>query len=108
MLGFPGSDVPLENGEVLCNPAPGSINPEAREAAGVIITSIDYRFYNDRLYQINMTFMANDYTTIKTAFNEKYGPPAKVTTQSFQNGFGARWTGELLIWEKGDQSIGTQ
>jgi len=105
LRGFPGDDGTVQPGEVLCNPAPGEINIDARMVAGSAVTSILYHFYNGKLYEIALVFPAVRYGVTKSAFLDKYGPPSRQTTSEFQNGFGARWTGEDLFWLQGTQTV---
>ena len=86
MRGFPGDNETLAMvpDEVFCNPAPAEINPEARMVAGNPVAQ---------------------YPIIKSAFQTKYGPAPSRSEVGFQNGFGARWTGEVLLWNRSTQTL---
>jgi hypothetical protein len=107
MRGFPGDNETLAMvpDEVFCNPAPAEINPEARMVAGNPVAAIGYYFFKGRLYRIEMHFAAAQYPIIKSAFQTKYGPAPSRSEVGFQNGFGARWTGEVLLWTRSTQTL---
>jgi hypothetical protein len=111
-------DAPQQN-EIVCFTTSGSssftfamrsaelqgFNPEGRTIAGVKATNLHYRFFQGKLYRIRMWFTPSDMTMVLSAFNEKYGSPQQVNAETFQNGFGATWQGEIYIWKHEGQVI---
>jgi hypothetical protein len=98
--GFEGTAevAPRKPGEVVCNISSGSFNPDAKVVAGTKMGQIIYRFYGGKLYEIQLQFAAVSFSGVKAAFISKYGPPTNTEQESFQNGFGARWSGEGVEW----------
>lgn len=95
----------LRSGEIGCLTSMEGFNVEARTVAGKEALYLRYFFFTERLYRITMGFYGYHFPTVLEAFMQKYGTPEKVTEEAFQNGYGARWTGEVVIWRKGKQSI---
>jgi hypothetical protein len=90
--------VNLGPGEVVC--------PEANpQFAGQRIAQVRYRFYKERLFQIESQFGSSGYIQVKQAFVAKYGPVAETGQKDFQNGFGAHWLGEISFWQQDSQVI---
>lgn len=89
----------------MCNPSPGAVNVEARVVAGDPVGSVLYHFYSGKLYEIDLRFAAVRYRVIKAAFQDKYGSPTERSESQFQNGFGAKWAGESLLWKVGTESL---
>jgi hypothetical protein len=100
-----GVGADLQPGEVFCDVSPGVANPEGKDIAGEKVARVDYRFMNGRLYRISMPFASVHYAGIRGAFIQRYGSPTRSSDESFQNAYGARWTGEILVWSQGSQSI---
>lgn len=92
--------------EVVCNPSPGNVNLEARTVAGVLTDRIHYRFYKGKLCSISIDFPHFYFGAISRAFEAKYGKPTSTKLDSYENAFGATWTGTELYWERGKESIG--
>jgi len=105
MRDFPGDPRTLVDKEVACNISPGKANPDGLVIGGKSANSVLYRFYEGRLYQIEIAFYANYYGDISTAFRQKYGVPTVVNATSYQNGYGASWKGEVLGWKSFTQII---
>lgn len=63
----------------------------------------DYMFFDGQLYFIYSLFSQEDFDDVKQAFLDKFGEPhdSKVKVKEYQNGFGARFTGESLEWSYG-------
>ncbi len=101
-LGDPGNEAP---GEVFCNPSPGDRNQSALQFAGLQAGSMFYRFLGGRLYEIEIHLTSHDFADVKAAFTQKFGAPTRTTAESYQNGFGATWTGEVCHWKSGSQAI---
>jgi len=105
MREFPGDIPDLKDGEVLCNPSPGYANQDRLTVMGLQLESAIYRFYKSRLYEIDITASPSLFEVLQYGFRTKYGAPRSATTSSYQNGFGASWTGQNLYWERGRESI---
>lgn len=105
MRDFPGDSRDLLEGEVLCNLSPGTQNSGAKDILGDPAHEVIYRFHNGKLWFIYITFPATRFSEIAAAFREKYGATNVSKNEVFQNGYGAKWTGEALGWEQGQQKI---
>ena len=103
--GFPGDPGNEAPNEVVCNASPGDRNQPALQFAGVQAVSMFYRFLGGRLYEIEIHLTSHDFGDVRAAFTQKYGAPANATTESYQNGFGATWTGEVCRWKSGNEAI---
>lgn len=103
--GFPGDPGNEAPNEILCNTSPGERNQGALQFAGTQAVSMFYRFYGGRLYEIEIHLTSHDYKDVKLAFIQKYGSPSSKDDKSYQNGFGARWTGEVVYWKSGTQEV---
>lgn len=68
-------------------------------------TLIVFRFYKGALYDIIGTFKQTDFERVSSAFVEKYGKPNSDITQSYQNRFGATFTGRIMGWKNLVSSI---
>jgi len=78
---------------------------ENPQFAGQLFAKVRYRFYKGRLFQIESQFGSSGYSQVKEAFIAKYGPVTETGFKDYQNGFGARWQGEISIWRHGSQAI---
>lgn len=105
MRGFPGDPGQLVPDEVACNVSPGEANPDGLVIGGNKARTVLYRFYKEKLYRIDISISDAFYPAVSQAFREKYGEPAKVLSHEYQNGYGARWNGEILAWKAGGQGI---
>lgn len=105
--GFEFDSGPLESGVVLCNASPGVANPEGKVIMGQKAIRVIYLFCASKLYRIEISVLPIDYDLVASGLREKYGEPDKVEYEHFQNGFGASWKGEELIWKNGSQRIAT-
>jgi hypothetical protein len=103
--GFPGDPGNEAPNEVLCNESPGDRNQSGLQFAGVQAVSMFYRFLGGRLNEIEIHLTSHDYMDVKAAFIQKYGTPTNTTSESYQNGYGASWTGEVCHWKSGNQAI---
>ena len=101
---FPGSEIPRSGGEVLCNNAPFPNMTHGREILGEPVDHIYYRFYDGKLYSIQIFFSSRRYREITDAFRDKYGEPV-VGSLPYKNGYGATWTGETVQWKRGTAGI---
>lgn len=63
------------------------------------LTEDTVKFENDRLWSIRATFEQSTYTTVRTAFIDKYGSPNRKETRAMQNAMGASFEREVLTWE---------
>lgn len=99
-----GMPKPVYDGEIVCSIK--NINDNsANEVMGEPATALTYSFIGGLLYQIHMMFPSISYPVMKSAFVGRYGPATKTGSDAYQNGYGARWTGEHLFWKQGDQTI---
>lgn len=98
---FPGVEnvVDRHPGEVICNISPGAMNPAAKMIGDMAMKQIIYRFYAGKLYQIDLSFGAMQFTGVRSAFNGKFGQESNIAKVDCQNGFGARWTGDSVQWQ---------
>jgi hypothetical protein len=85
-------------GEIVCETAIHGENKESETVAGVEPVEIVYHFWQNNLYRISFRFKSEYFPVILSAFSEKYGAPASKRTEPFQNGFGAQWTGSIVVW----------
>jgi hypothetical protein len=127
LLFLPGDDAAV--GVVACYPGPGSDIPGmlagTKDAyiraqveqfkhpgtlplnvtiANLPLVGLAFHFYKDRLFRIMVTFKSDDYSTMKTAFTEKFGPPV-VTPGEVQNRLGAKFDAEESRWSNGVSAI---
>ncbi len=64
----------------------------------------EFDFYQDKLYRISATFYAVRFAAMQEALTGKYGTPSSITAVDYQNAFGAKFTGSVVVW---DNSIST-
>jgi hypothetical protein len=69
-----------------------------------IPATTQFDFFQDKLYRIAATFYAVRFTAMLEASTGKYGTPASVTVVDYQNAFGAKFTGNVVVW---DNSVST-
>jgi hypothetical protein len=101
-------DVPAhtQTGLVYCHPY-----FPFEEQRGPLFTIADipattqFDFFQEKLYRLAATFYAVRFTSMQEALSGKYGAPASVTTADYQNAFGAKYTGSVIIWDNGVSSI---
>lgn len=58
-----------------------------------------FKFVDQGLYEIMLVIDHLDYLTVREALSSKYGEPHSKSTKEYQNAFGARFQGEVLIWD---------
>ena len=80
------------------------MNPTQKVVAGRVIDHIYYRFYNGKLWRIDLYFAGSEYHEVKDAFVEKYGKPEAVQEQ-YSNASGATWDGDTWLWSRKEQSV---
>lgn len=102
---FPGDYGELANDEVLCNPSPGDANPQFLEILGGKLSSMAYRFYKGKLYDITLFAPPYMFSEIESAFIRKYGPETKSGSTPYQNAYGATWSGRDVYWYTPTQSV---
>lgn len=77
--------------------------------AGVNVNDLSYWFFKTapepRLAKIRITFPSDSFYTIKIAMTGKWGTPAKIEIQTLQNRMGAKFDGEVVIWNNGISEI---
>lgn len=98
---FPGVEnvVDRHQGEVICNISPGAMNPAAKMIGNMAMNQIIYRFYADKLYQIDLSFSPIQFLGVRSAFDAKFGQESDVAKIGCQNGYGARWSGDSVQWQ---------
>jgi hypothetical protein len=64
-----------------------------------------FDFVDGKLYKIQASFRQEVFDKMRTAFTEKYGEPNVGETKTYQNAFGAGFTGQSLLWNNGVSSI---
>jgi hypothetical protein len=71
-------------------------------------TTAYFHFFRDTLYRISAAFTNYGGTNFRAtyeAFSAKYGPPLKELITEYQNDFGAKFGGRLVIWDNGVSAI---
>jgi hypothetical protein len=103
LTGTPG---PYIAGNKFSTTKQGGVNAQSIIVAGHDPEHVWYRFYGGHLYAIEIgKFAPLDFGDLLQAFEQKFGKPNQTTKEDYQNGFGAHWSGEVLIWQKGPQVI---
>ncbi len=69
-----------------------------------IPATTQFDFYQGKLYRISATFYISRFNAMQEALAGKYGPPSATTAVDYQNAFGAKFTGSVVIW---DNSVST-
>jgi hypothetical protein len=78
-----------------------SLKGPKQTVAGAEARSVDYNFFDDKLYEIDIRtygYGGDAYRNIKAAYVDRFGEPRKVVIDTYQNGFGAISHGEHVIW----------
>jgi hypothetical protein len=91
--------------EPFARSAKGDANPDGLSIGSTTATAVVYQFLSGKLYRVSILFPAAILKDIKEAFTTKYGEPASIASDDFQNGFGARWKGANFAWTSGSQAI---
>lgn len=96
-----------EEGVVTCEPASFD-NQKARSSpvfVGTLFLSPTLKFHQGRLYEITVFPFSRDSTVFIDALKNKYGAPAKSSTSTVSNLYGAKWDKLTLEWTFGGQAI---
>lgn len=72
--------------------------PSFPTIGGVKADFFVYQFVDNRLYEILITIDHKNYGKVISGVKEKYGEPSTSRTETYQNGFGAKFDGEILTW----------
>lgn len=72
---------------------------------GFLTTSMFVTFYGQRLESISLTFDENVYSDLLHALQEKLGDPTTVERETYQNKFGATFTGAVVTWSNGISQV---
>ncbi len=64
-----------------------------------------HHFVDGKLYRISAWFPHDGYLKVAAGMIARHGPPAHRETNSYQNRFGATFTGEELIWDNAVSTI---
>jgi hypothetical protein len=75
------------------------LHPNFPTIAGVRANIYSYSFFNGQLYEITILFHQPNYAQVADALKTKYGNPNSSETQSYQNGFGVKFQGDVLTWK---------
>jgi hypothetical protein len=103
ITGTPPHDVVERNFQITKQ---GGINTQSLTVAGHDPEHVWYRFYREHLYAIEIgKFSPFEFADLLQAFEQKLGQPNRTSNEEYQNGFGAHWSGEVVIWQKGTQIV---
>jgi hypothetical protein len=69
--------------------------------AGVNTDMLIYHFVDGQLYQITAWLPHSGFSEVKNAYVEKLGRPTAEDASTYQNAFGAKFSGETLTWKNG-------
>jgi hypothetical protein len=73
--------------------------------AGVPTELFLYHFVNGKLYKITVLFSHNNFGKVLDALKAKYGEPKGKTSRTYQNSYGAKFTGEVILWENATSAM---
>jgi hypothetical protein len=73
--------------------------------AGIAAYRTIYYFFHERLYKVESELPRSEYRVLRREFIAKYGPPIIAKTVPYQNGFGAAFSGERLLWRNSFSNI---
>lgn len=62
-------------------------------------------FYKSQLSSFYFRTDHDNYETLRDALKQKFGPPTSSEQKTYQNGYGASFTGEYLMWLNSTSSI---
>jgi hypothetical protein len=95
-MAIPGIE-PLFDGDVVCTIAHvGAI--ATTEVGNAEVSNLRYEFHDGKLFLMAFRFSSGSYNAAASAFTTKYGTATKFSSDSYQNGYGANWTGETRTW----------
>ena len=96
----------LKAGLVYCQPyfPFESFNGTKWTIADVPVTAY-FEFYQGTLYKFSAAFPSSGFSLMRSAFEKKYGTPAKVDVHEYQNGYGAKYQGAVVVWDNGVSRI---
>jgi hypothetical protein len=86
-----------KNGEVICIASTSIVGRDNEK--------VFYRFYQDKLIALMVEFPNEAFMEVEQATRQRDGQPTLVKTELYQNGFGAKFTGRQLAWNKGEDVI---
>ena len=101
---FRATEMEPKAGEVICYTSMVERGIEAATFAGRRSVANSYTFRGGKLAIIQVSFKPADYETILEAFSAKFGPP-EMSSESYQNGFGATWQGRVAKWTKNGSTL---
>ena len=67
-----------------------------------IETTAYFEFFQGRLYHISAVFLnygGSNFKSMVEAFSAKYGPPTSQENHEYQNAFGAKFAGLIIVWD---------
>jgi hypothetical protein len=107
-LSIPSSDreLHLKAGLVYCQPyfPFESFKGTKWTIADVPVTAY-FDFYQGVLYRLSAAFPSAGFSLMRSAFAEKYGSPTNVGMQEYQNAYGAKSQGAVVVWDNGVSRI---
>lgn len=62
-------------------------------------------FFKGRLSSFYFGVSHDNYETLRDALKQKFGQPEKTEQKTYQNSYGAAFSGEYLLWSNGVSSI---
>ncbi len=72
--------------------------PNVPTVAGIPTELYVYRFVDGKLYNITIFFHHKNFDKIADAVRAKYGQLRTKETRSYENSFGAKFEGEVFLW----------
>jgi hypothetical protein len=73
--------------------------------AGVPAEAFIYKFVDGSLYDMTVFFEHKDFEQVLEALKGKYGETTVKETRTYQNGFGAKFDGDVLVWRNAVSEI---
>jgi len=79
--------------------------PNVPTIAGAPAELLVYKFVDNKLYEVTVFFHHGDFDQVMNAVKAKYGEPAKKDTRTYENAFGAKFDGGVMIWSNAVSEI---
>jgi len=74
------------------------LRPNKPTIAGVPAELFVYQFVDGKLYEITIFFDQADFDQVMEALKAKYGEPTRKNRQTYENAFGAKFDGDVVVW----------
>lgn len=82
------------------------VNGQALTVGGHEAEHVWYRFYGEKLYKIEIgQFFSGYFADVASAVRAKFGEPAEIMMEHFQNGYGAQFQAGVYVWHSGTQMV---